>query len=73
MLVSVDDQKEVSNTTRDKMNTQEPPYTIPITTSGQPQEQKSEDTLVKVDTTVKVIMIEQHTKTVEEITKEQIG
>ena len=70
ILVSVDElQKVVVDITREKVNTQEPPFIIPTTTCGQPQEKTLEDTLVKVDTIVKVVMIEQQTKTTEETTK----
>ena len=74
VLVSVDElQKVVADITRDKVNTQEPPSIIPIAITRQPQVQASIDTSTKVDTIVKVIMIEQQTKTVEETTKEQVG
>ena len=64
ILVSVDElQKFIVDITRDERNTQEPPFVIPTTTSGQPQEQASKDTSPKVDSIVKVVMIEQKTQT----------
>ena len=73
-MVSIDElQKAIADITRDKVNTQEPPSATPTTTSGQLQEKTSKDTSIKVDTIVKVVMIEQQTKTIEETTKEQAG
>ena len=74
VLVSVDElQKVVADITKDKVNTQEPPFVIPTATSGQPIVQTSIDTSTKVDTIVKIMMIEHKTQTVEERepTKEQ--
>ena len=71
-MVNVDElQKVVAKITRDKVNTKEPPYSIPKATSGYPQNKKLEDTSVEVDTIVKVGMIEQHTEIAGETTKEQ--
>ena len=43
---------------RDKVNTQEPPSSIPLDTSAQPLVKTSKDTSAKVDTTIKVVMVE---------------
>ena len=73
-MVSEDElQKVVPDITRDKVNPQEPPFSTAIATCGQSQEQKLQDTSTKVDTIVKVVMIKQQTKIVEETTKEQAG
>lgn len=72
VLVSVDEiQKVVADITRDKVNKQEPPFSIPTATSGQPIVQTLKDTSAKVDTTVKVVMTGQQTQTIEEPTNEQ--
>ena len=65
----------VANLTRDKVNTQEPPSIIPAATSVEPIVQTSIDTSFKVDTIVKVMMIENKTQTIEERkpTKEKMG
>ena len=57
------------------MNTQEPPYDIPRATSGQLIEKTSVDTSTKVDSTIKVMIIEHKTQSVKEKepTKEQTG
>ena len=51
-------QRVVADITRDKVNTKEPPSAIPLATSGQTIVQTSNDRSAKVDTTVKVVMIE---------------
>ena len=62
VLVSVEElQKVVADLTRDKVNPQEPPFDIPSATSGQPIEQTRIDTSTKVDSIVKVLMIEHKT------------
>ena len=67
VLVSVDElQKAIAEITRDKVNTQEPPFFIPSTTSDQPLIQTSVDTSTKVDTTIKVDLVEQRQTTIEE-------
>ena len=59
VLVSVDElQKVVADIIRDKMNTQEPPSTIPLVTSDQPSIQTLEHTSTKVDTSVKINIVE---------------
>ena len=76
ILVSVDElEKVVTDLTRDQVNTQEPPSVISTATSGQHTVQTSIDTSAKVDTTIKVMMIEHKTQTTKERepTKEQIG
>ena len=66
--------KAVADLTREKVNTKEPPSIISIATSGQPTMKKSIETSVKVDSIVKVMMIEHNTQTVmeREPTKEKI-
>ena len=62
VLVNVDElQKVVADLTRDKVNTQEPPSIIPTAASGQPIVQTSIDTSTKVDSIIKVMMIEHKT------------
>ena len=57
------------------MNPQEPPSMILLATSGKPTKQTSIDTSTKVDSIVKVLMIEHKTQSIEEKepTKEKIG
>ena len=67
VLVSVDElQKVVANLTRDKVNPQEPPFDIPLATSGQPTMHTKIDTSTKVDSTVQVLMIGHKTQSIEE-------
>lgn len=74
VLVSVDElQKAIADITRHKVNTQEPNFSIPPTTSGQLSVQTSEDTSTKVVTIVKVVMTKQQTQTIKEPKNEQAG
>ena len=75
ILVSVEElQKAVADITRDKVNTQEPRSTIPLATSAQTLVQTLDDTSTKVDTTVKVDIVDtSQTTKVKELTKEQAG
>ena len=59
ILINVEElQKVVTEVTRDKVNTQEPPSTIPLVTGDQPFTQTTIDTSIKVDTSVKVDIVE---------------
>ena len=57
------------------MNTHEPPFVIPTTTSGQPTMKTSIDTSARANSTIKVMMIEHKIRISKERepTKEQIG
>ena len=74
VLVSVEEfQKAVVDITRDKVNTQEPPSSIPKTTSDQPLIQ-SIDTSKIVDTTVKVDAVDTtQTAEAKQTTNDEIG
>ena len=59
VLVSVDElQKVVTDVTRDRVNPQEPPSIIPLITNVQTSAQTIVDTYTKVDTSVKVDIVE---------------
>ena len=75
-MVNVEElQKVVTKVIRDKESPQEPPSTIPLVTQVQPLIQITIDTSTKVDTFVKIDIVE-HRQTVEEekgTTTEKIG
>ena len=74
VLVSIDElQKVVANITRDKLNTKEPHSTIPLATSDQPLIKTLVDTSKKVDTTIRIGIVEQMQIEEKKTIEEQIG
>ena len=67
ILVSIDElHKVVADITRDKVNTQEQPFSIASTSSGQPLIQILLDSSKKVNRTIKVDLVKQRYTTIEE-------